>query len=333
MGKIVALAGRKGSGKSELSKIHLQDGFEKISFADFMKRSLSDFFKIELDYFYNSAYKELPLSSLNLDDIIWNTELAKQFSLFIKEDFDTSKTKTITSLRDLMQFVGTDLLREKDDLFHVKKTFSLLDMNKKYVCDDLRFTNELEYLKSIGPSFSPFYVIRPFNWESISNHASEIDLKWSKFEQLIFNIEDSAKEFVDNNIPKMFDNKCYRHVDGPESINTHAFLSFDNVLSEHLIAAFLHKTKQMTKNYISKTIKFDKFTSYNWINTVFKDYFLTHSSIETNKDFTFDEKNPNHLLLLENLKLWSDSSFLTENLPFDLKDEYISELNSFSNQN
>ncbi len=333
MNKIIALAGRKGSGKSEISKVLLQEGFEKISFADWMKIKLSDFFKIDSDYFYNSKYKELPLSSLNLENIIWDEKLAKQFSSFIKEDFNTSKYREITSLRDLMQFVGTDLLRAKDDLFHVKKTFASLDQNKKYVCDDLRFTNELQYLQSIGSSFKPFYVLRPFNWSNISNHSSEIDLKWNKFSQLIFNVQDSAKDFVAETIDNVLNNTCYDSAKPDDSLNNHAFLSFEDVLSEHIIVAHLHKTKQMTKDFISQTIKFDKFASFNWINTVFKDYFLTHSSIDTNKEFTFDVKNPNHLLILENLKLWSDQEYLKKELPFDLKDEYISELNSFSYTN
>jgi hypothetical protein len=333
MNKIIALAGRKGSGKSEISKVLLKEGFEKISFADWMKIRLSDFFKIDSDYFYNSEYKELPFSSLNLENIIWDEDLAKKFSLFINEDFDTSKYKEITSLRDLMQFVGTDLLRAKDDLFHVKKTFASLEPNKRYVCDDLRFTNELEYLKSIGSSFKPFYVLRPFNWSNISNHSSEIDLKWNKFSQLIFNTQDSAEEFVSNTISNVLNDTCYDGTKQDNSLNNNAFLSFENVLSEHIIVAYLQKTKQMAKSFISQTIKFDKFTSYNWINTVFKDYFLTHANIDANKEFTFDTKNPSHLLILENLKLWSDQDYLIKNLPFDLKDEYISELNSFSSLN
>lgn len=331
MSKIIALAGRKGSGKSEISSRLINDGYIKFSFADWMKQSLSDFFKIDIDYFYNQKYKEASLKDIGLEPIVWNEKLAKKFSIFIKEDFDTTKTATISSLRQLMQFVGTDLLRAKDDAFHVKKALSNIDKNKKYVCDDLRFKNEHQYLSSLGDEIKSFYITRPFNWSNISNHASEISLKWNNFSQIIFNIQDNVSDFIKDNYNNLLNNNCLFINDNKFNLN--AFSSYDDILSEHLIIAYLHKTKQLGLNFINQILKFDKITSFNWINCVYPNFYMSHKEIENNLSFAFSKEDRSSLLLLENLKIWNDSSFLKENLPFDLKDEYISELTDFSTYN
>lgn len=331
MFKIIGISGRKGSGKSELSSSLINDGFSKISFADWMKSKLSDFLDINLDYFYNQKYKDCTLSDLNLEPIIWDENLAKKFSSFIKEDININKHIKITSLRQLMQFIGTDLLREKDKLFHVKKTLSNLDNNKKYICDDLRFQNELSYLNSLGDNVNTFYLMRPFNWSNISNHESEIDLKWHNFSQIILNIYDNVADFINYNYNNMLNNKC--QIDLNKDFNLMAFSNYSNVLTEHLIVAYLHKSKQMGHNFINNIIYFDKFNSFNWINTVKNNFYLSHSEIKNNMLYNFSKENIESLFILENLKIWNDSNFLIENLPFDIKNEYISELRAQSDSN
>lgn len=333
MFKIVALSGRKGSGKSEISSKLINDGFIKISFADWMKQKLSIFFDIDIKYFYDFRFKESKLEEIGLDPINWNIDLAKKFSSFIDEEFNLNKTCHITTLRQLMQFVGTELLRDKDIFFHIKKTLSNLDENKKYVCDDLRFKNELDYLRSFTKSLTAVYISRPFNWENISNHESEIDLKWNNFSNIIFNIYDSADEFINKNYFNILNNKFNNDFNINIDSNINAFNSYSNVLTEHLIVAFLHKTKQLGYNFINNTLYFDKYNAFNWLNSTKKSFYLSHSNINLNLSYNFSKENYESLFLLENLKLWNDSNLLLNKLPLDIKNEYISELNLISQSN
>ena len=59
---VVALAGRKGSGKSTLSRFLIEDqDFKKISFADYLKDLITDIFLIDSKYLYDQSLKELKI--------------------------------------------------------------------------------------------------------------------------------------------------------------------------------------------------------------------------------------------------------------------------------
>lgn len=182
--KLIALAGRKGGGKSTLSNYLVQnENFEKISFADYLKQLISDIFEIESKYLYDQSLKESKCIRLYTD-----LNFYKKISEYIKEDITYLYQDSIhiETPRHLLQFVGTDILRAHDIDFHVKKTILKIkkNINTNFVCDDLRFQNELSGLRSVN--VEEYFVIRPGNW-NISNHSSETSIKWYDVKNVIVN--------------------------------------------------------------------------------------------------------------------------------------------------
>lgn len=201
--KIIALAGRKGSGKSTISNYLVQnENFKKISFADYLKELIADVFLIDKKYLHDQSLKELKCLSIHTD-----LDFYKKISDYIKDDvtYLFRQVFILETPRQLLQFVGTDVLRAHDTNFHVKKTLLKIknSPNVNFVCDDLRFKNELIGLKSVN--VEDYFVIRPNNW-NISNHASEIDIHLNDITNKIINnininllIHSFKNRYLDNN--------------------------------------------------------------------------------------------------------------------------------------
>ena len=107
----------------------------------------------------------------------------------------------IHNVRELLQGVGTDIIRNINPDWHVWKTLS--DIGKlpedTIACvDDVRFPNELKAFKYAGAT--SFFIIRG-NAENISNHNSETSLSFSNFpdNRIILNFgneNELVKEFL-----------------------------------------------------------------------------------------------------------------------------------------
>jgi hypothetical protein len=106
------------------------------------------------------------------------------------------------SVRELLQMVGTDVIRSIDSSWHIKKTLQdirSLPENSIACVDDIRFPNELEAFRKAGSE--TFFIIRT-NAENISSHLSENSLFPSNFQKqnIILNNETPEKlcsSFVD----------------------------------------------------------------------------------------------------------------------------------------
>jgi hypothetical protein len=184
--RIVFFCGRKCSGKTTLSDELVKIGYKKFSFAGWLKNICSIISKIDLELFYDPIKKEqlfdIPLR--------WDIELAEKLKSIT--DIDVWKIfpfeKDLTSIRDLLQFIGTDILRKHDNNIHINKTIELLNSETFYVCDDLRFKNEKEALEQIGGV--GFFIYRPYNFD-YSNHPSEVSISLFDTEFQIANLKNA----------------------------------------------------------------------------------------------------------------------------------------------
>ena len=101
-----------------------------------------------------------------------------------------SKVKFKT-VRQLLQFIGTDLIRKYNTNWHVNRIRKMIDKNKNYVFDDVRFKNELNLVKELGGEC--WFIIRPII-NNVSNHESETSLTWRDFgNKIIINNSHSLK--------------------------------------------------------------------------------------------------------------------------------------------
>ncbi len=186
MTSIISFSGRKSSGKSTLCNLCEKNGYIILNFADSLKKLCCKILHIEYDFL--NEIKNNDIYEINLTDIeyqIISNETDIDFNE-IKNIFNNNIPKNI---RELLQFLGTDLIRKFNKNWHVNKLKEQLKEGQKYVFSDCRFNNELELVKQLGGE--TFFIIRPYYWENLSNHLSEISITWDKFnkENILINID------------------------------------------------------------------------------------------------------------------------------------------------
>ena len=115
MGKIIGLAGRKESGKTELAKICEENGYEVLSFATPLKTLVANLLGITI--------KEVnKLKTVNKTYILQTMELiflSKETDIPLEIVKEKCTNKVFKNTREIMQFIGTDLIREYCNDWHV----------------------------------------------------------------------------------------------------------------------------------------------------------------------------------------------------------------------
>lgn len=179
---IISFSGRLGSGKTELASICEQYGYKKLYFALPLKQLCADLLDVSID--------ELNILKRNNTPI--NITVGKDWVDIIHETtnipFDNVNKmiggKTIQTVRELLQVVGTDVIRTYNPHWHVQQIESMIDPNEKYVIDDVRFPNEKAMVEKLNGIC--WYIIRPI-LSNVSNHESETALDWRQFDNIIVN--------------------------------------------------------------------------------------------------------------------------------------------------
>jgi hypothetical protein len=179
---IIAFSGRKHSGKTTLSKIAEHNNFQKISFGDKLKELVVKIYDWPLEWLYDPEKKDEFLNQ----PVFWNKETAKRMSALIGNNCSLDETtKELTSIRETLQYIGTEILRKYDNDFHLNELVKKIIPGNNYVLDDVRFKNELNLLKSMNAVC--IYIMRPYYFDDISNHISEVNLNRHDFEHVLLN--------------------------------------------------------------------------------------------------------------------------------------------------
>lgn len=182
MSRIISFSGRKGSGKSEVCKYLQNNGYECINFADSLKSIVCELLDISMEYL--NLNKDYANKNYSINPAYLTQKIADES---IDEDFVMSKIpESFNSIRNVLQMIGTEIIREKSPNWHINKMKQILlqSPNKKFCVSDTRFCNEKELLEELGAEM--WFIIRPSNFD-ISNHASETELSWDKFDNVIVN--------------------------------------------------------------------------------------------------------------------------------------------------
>jgi len=124
---IITVSGKAGAGKDTVAD-HLINsyGFKKISLADPIKRLTKDVFALTDFQVYDRVEREKPLEQ-------WGGR----------------------SVRQLLQQIGTELFRDNidPDIWVKSLWFTIKESKDNYVVPDVRFPNELNFLKGNVPAF------------------------------------------------------------------------------------------------------------------------------------------------------------------------------------
>ena len=197
--KIIGFAGRKRSGKTTLAKYFKnEENAIIITIADFLKYLCCDLM--------NMSYEELNEKKDNgytfdiVPDNRWFNIIDKHTHIGINNIKKELQDIHITSIRQLLQIIGTDVIRKYNENWHVEKMLEKIQSyseDKLIVIDDVRFPNERDAILRL--SGEVFFIVRP-NSLTISNHPSETALKWHNFnlDKIIINNYPNEEEFITN---------------------------------------------------------------------------------------------------------------------------------------
>lgn len=195
---ILALSGKKKSGKDTIANFLVKDhGFKKLSLATPLKDLIVKVFKIDKDLLYNENKKDehldyfITIDYHHLDKIreIVSEEWGFPIDYETRENIEEFHGKEIKTPRQLMQTIGTDLIRKhiRDDVFIVLLLEQIKKTERPIVIADARLQNERETLLSVGAILG---LVKRDIIKNEDDHISENDL----------GEEDEYDLIVDNNI-------------------------------------------------------------------------------------------------------------------------------------
>lgn len=170
---IIAFAGRMRSGKTELAKVCESMGYRKLYFALPLKQLCADILDVSIEGL-NRAKNEGTDIGLYLGDDIC-TILSEETDIPLEQVRETCYGKTINNVREMLQFIGTDLIRKYNTDWHVNRVREMIDTNYDYVIDDVRFPNEKKMVEGLGGTC--WFVTRT-TFDNVSNHESETSITW-----------------------------------------------------------------------------------------------------------------------------------------------------------
>lgn len=172
---IISFAGRCRSGKTELAKICQKRGFKKLYFALPLKQLCADLLDISIDELNNAKNENIPIDLILGEDMC--TILSEETEISLDDTKKTCLNKHIKTVRDLLQFIGTDYIRQYNKDWHVNRIKDMIDIHTDYVIDDVRFPNEKKMIEELGGDV--WFVTRT-TLDNISNHESETSLTWKQ---------------------------------------------------------------------------------------------------------------------------------------------------------
>jgi hypothetical protein len=197
---VIAFCGEKGSGKSTASEQLVQQfGFTDIALADPLKELISRVFRLSLEYFADPKLKDKDFGY----DITVDYEHLDKLRSIVENDWDYTLTPeqreeieeyhgyTFKSPREMMQTIGTDILRDiiDKDIFIRLLVQRIIHMETPVVITDVRFKNEREKLKKLGVVLCR--IKRTFI-DTDDKHKSENDLGLDDEYDAIFDNSESA---------------------------------------------------------------------------------------------------------------------------------------------
>ena len=196
---IIGFAGRKRAGKTCLSK-YLTEKYNGtiVTVADALKHLCCDlcgFKDIEELNFYKdngTSYSFNPDKAPKWAKIICDKVFVEYTDEQYNEIVELLNGIYTYNVRELLQFIGTDIIRKYRPNWHVDKMVEAINnAETDLVCvDDIRFPNERKAVEELGGTV--FFVIRPDLTVDVSNHESEISLEWQEFDRkrVILNMYD-----------------------------------------------------------------------------------------------------------------------------------------------
>lgn len=265
-----------------MASICEKNGFKRLYFAIPLKQLCAKLLNISIDELDKFKNKCKPI------DIIYSKEMVRKTANETQIPYDFVEEKLLgekfNTVRDMLQYIGTDVIREYNPNWHVERLREMIKPNTNYVFEDTRFPNEKKMLEDLGADC--WYIVRPVI-NNISNHISETSLKWQDFGNNVI-INDKSINWLDfswSNFVSMYDkSKKVR----------------DKVIQQ-IINGECHFSKEQLSTYDSLLIS-EKFFDYK--------------PIEFKRENIVNTEEKNNIVTIKNI----DGSFTVIDNPLNIED-------------
>lgn len=149
----------------------MEHGYKKLYFALPLKQLCANLLNVSIAALNEAKDKGIDIS-LYIDDNICDI-LSKETDISIDKVKETCYGKTLNTVREMLQFIGTDLIRKYNSDWHVNRIKEMIEPELDYVIDDVRFPNEKKLIEDLGGDC--WFVTRT-TLDNVSNHISETSI-------------------------------------------------------------------------------------------------------------------------------------------------------------
>lgn len=169
--------------------------WKKRSFAGNLKRCCSSVFNLPIEFFYDQELKcrklqsPIPFNLYYFSSIIkWMNESIEDTHIsMLPEIYKENMYRVLYTPRDVLQFVGTEIMRTHFPDYHIKTCLNGIGDGCNYAICDVRFRNEGEAIVNAGGICVNVCGDTSLSGSNIS-HASEVDLVgWDGWRYIIQN--------------------------------------------------------------------------------------------------------------------------------------------------
>lgn len=170
---VIGFAGRCRSGKTILSEVCEKYGYQRLSFALPLKQLCANILDISIDELNRAKNENIPIEITIGKDVC--EILSEETNIPIETTTEICDGKYLHTVRDMLQFIGTDYIRKYNSDWHVNRIKEMIKNDVNYVIDDVRFPNEKRMIEELGGDC--WFVTRT-TLDNISNHESETSITW-----------------------------------------------------------------------------------------------------------------------------------------------------------
>jgi hypothetical protein len=154
---IIGISGKALSGKDTIANFLVSNGYidRKIGFGDNLKHACKNIFNLSDDDLFTQNGKKTPFDTPLVSNMATIENIVSWMSITHDITLENTSVDHLLGIelfrpRDVLQFVGTDVMRYLCPTYHSDVVFSSIKGGESIVISDVRFPNEADLVSSLG---------------------------------------------------------------------------------------------------------------------------------------------------------------------------------------